>query len=133
MIAEKRMLCDRTGDRREHHVDAKVFLPELPGNAGNGGASQHAGLDLPAELIELTRVGADVLNRRGPRPVEQRTECAVRKGYRTGASAIFMFSRINRSGGGPTSRPDRRLKMIPTASRRPSPQPTGGNVPTIHA
>src|SRR6185369_10284458 len=77
MIAEQRMLCERTGNRGEHHVDAEVFLLELPGNAGNRGARQHAGLDLPAERIELTGVGADVLHRRGPCPLEQGAECTV--------------------------------------------------------
>ena len=60
MLTEQQMLPDRTGDRGEHHVDGKVFVLEGLGNGWNGGSLQRAGLDLPAELTELARVGADI-------------------------------------------------------------------------
>ena len=66
-------------DCAEHHVDGIVFFLETSGDEREARSRHRAGLDLPTELIELTRVGADIRDGRGPCP---RTEPTQRIGER---------------------------------------------------
>src|ERR1700752_1438960 len=85
---------NRTRDRAEHHVDGIIFFLETFSDEREARSRHCASLDLPTELIELMRVGADIRDGRGPSPRTKPTQ-RIGEGERvldfvTPGTALFL-------------------------------------------